>query len=378
MIPRLRHLLATLGLIAALIPPAHADDELTLFDPDDGALDLSDYLLNHKGIFPVPILITEPAIGYGGGAMLLYFRESFAEAAAEGMEESGRKTPPTISGLGGFGTQNGTWLGAAFHFQPIDGDRYRYLGGIGKTSLNLDYYGALSQARSYTLDGDFLLQQFLFRLGDSDWFVGPRYVYFSSDVGFGDNKATELGDFDASRRIGMAGLVVDFDSRDNIFFPRHGNYLELELQAARDWLGSSSEFELYGARAYTWLPLSKAWTVGLRVEGDTIDGDFPFYLQPYVDLRGVQKGRYQDKNAVATEVELRWDVTPRWSLLAFGGVGKAWGTWNDYGDAQTVYGYGTGFRYLIAKKLGMAVGLDFGWGPDGENAFYIQVGSAWK
>ncbi|WP_432721348.1 BamA/TamA family outer membrane protein [Jeongeupia wiesaeckerbachi] len=364
--------------LALPILAAVADDTLNFRDPDDGAVDLSNYLLNQKGVFPVPIIITEPAIGYGGGVMLLYFRESFAEAAAEGVKESGRKMPPSISGLGGFGTQNGSWLGAAFHFQPIAGDRYRYFGGIGKTSLNLDYYGALSRPRSYTLDGDFLIQQFLFRLGDSDWFVGPRYSYFRSDVGFGDGKAAELGDFEASRRTGQAGLVIDYDSRDNIFFPNRGSYMEIELQMARGWLGSSSDFESYNARGYTWLPLAKAWTLGLRVDGQTITGDYPFYAQPSVDLRGIERGRYQDESAAASEAELRWDVTPRWSLLAFGGVGKAWGRWHDFSDAKTVYSYGTGFRYLIAKQLGMAVGLDFGWGPDGEQAFYIQVGSAWK
>ncbi|MBM3115048.1 BamA/TamA family outer membrane protein [Jeongeupia naejangsanensis] len=373
-------LFSTLSLTLALLlgPLAHADDGPSYRDPEDGQIDLSDYLLNHKGVFPVPIVITEPAIGYGGGAMLLYFQQSMAEAAAESEQETGRKQPPVISGLGGFATNNGTWAGGAFHFHPIDGDRYRYMGGIGKASLNLDYYGALNQARSYNLDGDFLFQQFLFRIGDSDWFVGPRYGYFRSDIRFGDNKATELGDVDITRSIGIGGLIIDYDSRDNIFFPRRGTYFEAELQMARSWLGSSSDFENYTARAYTWLPLTKTLTLGLRIDGRTIDGDYPFYSQPYIDLRGIEKGRYQDQNAAMTEAELRWDVTPRWSLLAFGGAGKAWGRWHDFGDAETVYSYGTGFRYLIAKKLGLASGLDFAWGPDGQRAFYIQMGSAWK
>jgi hypothetical protein len=38
-----------------------------LKDTEDGAFDLSDFLLSHTGFLPVPIIITEPAIGYGGG-----------------------------------------------------------------------------------------------------------------------------------------------------------------------------------------------------------------------------------------------------------------------------------------------------------------------
>jgi hypothetical protein len=37
-----------------------------------------------------------------------------------------------------------------------------------------------------------------------------------------------------------------------------------------------------------------------------------------------------------------------------------------------------GFRYLIARKLGLGSGLDFALGPGGEFAFYIQTGAAWR
>ena len=38
---------------------------------------------------------------------------------------------------------------------------------------------------------------------------------------------------------------------------------------------------------------------------------------------------------------------------------------------------GTGFRYLLARQLGMYVGLDYAWGPEDET-FYVQIGSAWR
>ena len=59
-------------------------------DPEDGAFDASEWLLEKKGFLPVPILITEPAIGYGGGAALLWFRESLGERQAQG-----RYPPPS-------------------------------------------------------------------------------------------------------------------------------------------------------------------------------------------------------------------------------------------------------------------------------------------
>jgi len=357
--------------------PALADGEISFRDAEDGQFDASDYLLNHSGALPVPVVITEPMIGYGGGAMLLFFSESMAEAGAKA-KDSGTLSPPNITGVGGAMTENGTWAGGAFHFHTWDGDRIRYIGGIARVNANLDYYGLSNQARAYQLQGDVLVQQVLFRLGKSNLLIGPRYTYFSSTATFKNQFAGELGnEFKHDLDIGKVGLVVDYDSRDNIFMPNRGSYAELEAQAARPWAGSSRSFDTYATRAYTWLPLAKEWILGLRADLRFTDGDVPFYAQPFIKLRGVEQGRYQDRNAVMAEAELRWNVTPRWSLLGFGGVGKAYGRWHDFSDAETVGSGGVGFRYLVARKLGLGVGLDVAHSK-GQNAFYIQVGSAWK
>ncbi|MBV8156899.1 MAG: BamA/TamA family outer membrane protein, partial [Dyella sp.] len=350
---------------------------LSFFDPEDGMLDMSDFLLNHKGALPVPTVITEPAVGYGFGLGLLFFSESMAEAAAEARASGKGPAPPNITAVGGAYTENGTWAAGAAHFHTWDGDRIRYLGAIGKVDANLEYFGLSNQPRSYELQGFALVQQVLFRLGDSHWYVGPRYVYADTSATFKfGNTASELGVFERDQRIGKGGIVIDYDSRDNIFYPSKGTYAELEAQFARAGFGSTQTFDMYNARAFTWLPIARTLILGLRGDTRFSTGDVPFYAQPYVDLRGVQKGRYQDRNAVVTEVELRWDVTPRWSLLAFSGAGKAYGRWHDFSEASTVVSVGGGFRYMIARKLGLAMGIDVAHSRD-QNAFYIQVGSAW-
>ncbi|MDT6961667.1 BamA/TamA family outer membrane protein [Cupriavidus sp. SZY C1] len=352
--------------------------KLSFFDPEDGMLDLSDFLLHHKGALPVPAIITEPAIGYGLGLGLAFFSESMAEAAQHARESGKGPAPPNITAIGGAYTENGTWAAGAAHFHTWGGDRIRYLGAVGKVNANLEYFGLQNQPRAYALDGFALVQQLLFRLGDSHWYVGPRYVYADTSATFKFGASTgELGPLEKDQRIGKGGLVIDYDSRDNIFFPNKGSYAEIEAQFARGGLGSTQSFNMYNARGFTWLPLARAWILGLRADTKFSTGEVPFYAQPYVDLRGVQKGRYQDRNALAAEVELRWDVTPRWSVLAFTGTGKAYGRWHDFADASTVVSVGGGFRYMIARKLGLSMGVDVAHSRD-QNAFYIQVGSAWK
>jgi hypothetical protein len=357
---------------------ADEKEPLSFIDPTDGQLDMSDFLLKHKGALPVPIVITEPAVGYGAGLGLLFFSGPIAEAAANSSGEQPHRAPPNVTALGGVYTQNGTWAVAAAHFHTWDDDRYRYLGAVAKVDAHLDYFGLGSQPRAYTLRGDALVQQFLVRLGDSRWYGGVRYVFFDSTSSFtGGNIPGSIANFERNQRIGAGSFILDYDSRDNIFYPASGSFAEFEAQFARTGFGGTQNYDVYAARGFKWIPLTHSLILGLRLDTRFSTGDIPFYAQPYVDLRGVQKGRYQDRNAITTEAELRWDVTPRWSLLGFTGLGKAYGQLESFSQAQNVTSVGAGFRYLIARKLGVSIGIDVAHSKD-QNAFYIQVGSAWR
>ena len=92
-------------------------------DPDDGQFDLSDYLRKYRGLLPVPIIVTEPALGYGGGLAALWFKESLADAGARGVAQTGKQAPPAIGALAAFRTQNGSSGGFAGYFTPLAGDR---------------------------------------------------------------------------------------------------------------------------------------------------------------------------------------------------------------------------------------------------------------
>src|SRR5258707_11311018 len=96
--------------VAALVACQALAQEKDLFrDPQDGALDASEWLLDKKGFLPVPIVITEPAVGYGAGAALVFFRESLRERAAH-VKPGEALTPPDIYVAAVAATENGTKL----------------------------------------------------------------------------------------------------------------------------------------------------------------------------------------------------------------------------------------------------------------------------
>ncbi|MDG2527037.1 BamA/TamA family outer membrane protein [Stenotrophomonas sp. HITSZ_GD] len=355
-----------------------------LHDPQDGRLDLSDWLLNHRGVLPVPIVITEPALGYGGGVALAFFHRPEGSAATR-TTASGqtRFIAPNLYGAMGMKTENGSHAyggGAVLHF---DEDRWRYKGGVGKASFNLDFYtqGRLLPAREvgYNVDGLASFQQVARRLGDEDVFVGVSWIYMDLDVTFdsaGDRQF--FSDRELAQKSSGLGLMFEYDTRDNPFTPSRGWTAVLDANFYREGFGGDVDFDSYRAHAFAYWPLSnQRFVVGARLDLRAVGGDVPFYRLPYVDMRGIAAGRYQDRRAAMAESEWRWNLTPRWAVLGFVGAGRAWGRKEDFGDATTAVAKGAGFRYLLARKLGLYGGLDYAWGPD-DHTFYIQMGSAWR
>ena len=62
--------------------------------------------------------------------------------------------------------------------------------------------------------------------------------------------------------------------------------------------------------------------------------------------------------------------------MAFGGLAKAFNGFDDFGESDLAYNIGTGYRYLIARKFGLRMGMDVAFGPD-DWGYYIIFGSNW-
>lgn len=377
----LRLLLPVAAFLAACSGVSSAESPLAR-DPVDGQLDASKWLLDRRGFLPVPLIITEPAVGYGGGLGVLFFREPPREAAEGG--QGRRRGPPDVFGVAAAATENGTRFAGAGGMFSFDEDRWRYRGGLGVTSVNLDFYGvggALGTGDrkiGYNLDGLLSSQQVLRRIGETDHFVGLRWIYLDFDSTFDPGRPRPLLPARSfSARSSGIGLSWEYDSRDNIFTPSRGVKSALDTLAYAPAVGSDNEFQTYRAHVFAWQPVGKALVAGGRLDGRAARGDVPFYQMPFVDMRGVPAARYQDINTAIAETELRWNMTPRWALIGFIGAARAWGTRESFDQAGTVVSKGTGVRYLIARRLGLYMGLDYAWGPE-ERTFYVQVGSAWR
>jgi hypothetical protein len=346
------------------------------FDPQDGQLDLSYFLENPRGFLPIPIIVTEPAIGYGGGMAGMFLRPR-KEAGDEGWAR------PDISAIGAFATENGTWGAfAGDSSRWLDG-RLRTLVGGGAGRINLDFYGlgldasSLDKGLRYSLKFDGAVAQANWQLAPkSPWAVGLRYVYADVDPSLRDDPYFPALAQLARVKISAPSPILEYDSRDNILTPTQGIYAETSVMISRDAFGASADFERFQQVLVGWYPVRHDVVLGANGNYAWSSAGTPFFLRPYVQLRGVPAMRYQGDQMASIEVEARWKVYGRWSVVGFGGAGTARSDRGAFTATQNVGSGGAGFRYEIARKFGMDVGIDVAHSP-GTTAFYIVVGNSW-
>ncbi|HEX5634808.1 MAG TPA: hypothetical protein VFX50_16305 [Gemmatimonadales bacterium] len=370
--PRARAVLACLVAVGALASPAAAQ---RFRDPDDGKFDLSQHLAGASGFLPIPIIITEPAVGYGGGLLAAYFHGSIEEWS----QRAGRFRPPSISVAGGFYTENGSWGVVAGHYGVWAGDRVRYLGALGYVSPNLAVYPAVldGEPLDFNLRGVILVQQAKVRVA-GDFFAGARYLYGGNTFEF-DLDTTLAGVEPREQDVATGGLsfMLELDARDNVLSPKRGTRVQVTGAFYGTALGGDSTYQQVNLLAHQYVRPWRWLDVALRVDATASTDGAPFYARPFLRLRGLPALQYQGQQVALGEAELRVPIGARWSVVGFGGVG-----FTDNGreellhETSTVGTGGAGFRYLLARRLGLQAGVDIAFGPD-DPAIYLQVGHAW-
>ncbi len=382
----------TLALFLIFFTPAKSFSQseekrkINLKDSTDGYFDLSDELIHAHGFIPIPMLITEPALGGIGGALGVVFMEPIKVR----VDKEGKASPlwPSITGLGAGYTANNTWFAGAARMGEWEkpGIHYRVVGGYA--NVNIDMYKDLPNLgeKEFGLNmktpAVYLMAQKRFL----NFFSGGlqymfSYMKVSADVNLdnlpdGNIKDKIKGDLEKDNYLSSLGFLLSFDNRDNVFSPSSGLKVDIETDWSNKNIGASYDYSKMIGSAYGYWHVFDPWVASMRLEWQQMFNNPPFYMLPYIDLRGVPTARYMDNITALAEMEHRVEIFHRWSLVGFAGLGKAFPDYDKFSQKDWVYNYGGGFRYLIARKFKLQMGMDFGFGPE-DWGFYIVFGSAW-
>ena len=197
-------------------------------DSLDGAFDFSKFLISANGFIPLPFLITEPALGgFGGGMALTFIKKQPPTVDTIRSQVKVTPTRPTVTGIAAAYTANDTWMAGAIRsgFWRKLRTKYRIAGGYA--NVNLSFFQTLQNGeekefelnlRTVPLSG-YLMKQFK----GSDWSAGLQYTFLRTKVKPGSGSLPDfIEDKEINSSVSVPGLLVEFDSRDNIFTPDKG------------------------------------------------------------------------------------------------------------------------------------------------------------
>ncbi|HEY6506341.1 MAG TPA: BamA/TamA family outer membrane protein [Chitinophagaceae bacterium] len=348
-----------------------------LHDTLDGKLDFSHFLIDPKGFIPIPFIITEPALGGFGGLLVPMFIKPGRSVNGKGY------APPDITALAAMYTVNNSWVLGAFRSASIPKWSMKYRAAAGYGSINLAFYRELPSAGekkfSFNITTLPVMVSLSKKISKQDIYIGLQYLHLNSKVKpeFDEPLPDFIKQEELDNQTASLGVFMDWDRRNSIFTPDKGARLYLLGSADDQWTGSDFTYQRVEGALNWFVPVKANWISGLRTEIQHVFNEPPFYLLPYISLRGVPIARYQGATTVLLETEQRIDLNLRWSVVGFGGLGKAIERNESFDDAQTVYNIGTGFRYLIARIFRIRAGIDIAKGPD-SFGYYIVFGHNWN
>ena len=319
----------------------------------------------------VPIPVSNPTLGSGlvvGGA---YFY---------GQTEEQKKTQPaSVTALGGLYTSNDSRAFIIAQQNYWRDDRWRFTGALGTADLRLSLLAPDETSDGSSVDwrvnGQFLFAKLSRRL-TGDWYGGilTRVVNANQSINSTiEDSETEfdLGDVTS---VGL-GMVFEYDSRDNPFNSSSGQYFKIDALFNDETIGSDDTYQSYSGAFRSYHRLSDSVVLAWEVQGCQRVGEAPLWDACTIKLRGFSVTDYLGKVSTSGQAEARWQLSPRWGLVGFTGVGYFGSSFNDFRSRESIPSYGAGVRFTVLKAKGINLRVDFARSRDDE-AIHVSVGEA--
>jgi hypothetical protein len=389
-LPAVRTTLAASLLFASLAAAQEQPQRAGIGAPDGGSLDSQGSLSGQlpagsetdaipeqkkppgrRGSFIVaPLPISSPALGTGIVPVLGYIFP---------FQKSDNVSPPSVVGMAGLVTNNGSRAFGTYADLFIKQDTYRITGLYVQGNLNYDLFGigvvAGNAGHKLPLEqsGHVFRVEALRRLG-WDFFLGVRFWTGSSEIAVrsGTDVPPEPApppDVGLHTTLRALGLRLNRDTRPNRFYPASGTVLEFTSDFFSEGLGSKYSFQAYRFTFNKYGSLSKNQVLAYNLFVCGTGGAPPFYGNCIYgtnnELRGYTAGQYLDRYMIATQLEYRLVLPKRFGVVGFGGVGEVIpGGSQIFESRNFLPSGGAGLRFQLSKKYHVNLRADIAGGKD--------------
>ncbi|MBR9923049.1 MAG: BamA/TamA family outer membrane protein [Bacteroidetes bacterium] len=265
------------------------------------------------------------------------------------------------------------------------GERFTFSGEIGYYKYFFYYYGNGHEAidnpeETYNVNFPRFRFRGLYQAYQRN-FVGLQYWYDD----FQNLEVEPGGILDLEKPLGVgggaisgAGPIFIRDTRDNVFSPVKGEYVEIGALFCGNWSGSAYNYNKLVIDARKYIGLHEKSILALQYYGEFNSGNAPFYQLAQLGgnkrLRGYIEGRLRDNHYMMLQAELRQHLFWRIGMTAFVAWGGVANEISDFNAKESVVAVGLGLRVLLLKEDRINVRFDVGYG---ENLnFYLTVTEA--
>lgn len=319
---------------------------------------------------PVLFYLPETGLGYGGlGVATFKFKGELEESRPSSAQLALTHT-----------TKNQILIIAPYELY-WDQDKWRLVGELGFYKYFYNFYGIGINSQEEDFDTySVTFPRFRMSLLRE---VLPNIslgIGYELDV-FKNLRITEDGILDNTDVIGKEGggtvsnigLQAFYDSRDDIFFPTKGFFIQGSVFTAANFLGSSFSYSKFSLdnRYYQ------------KIKGEHVVAGNLFIANngtgsPFFDLnklgsnrtRGFNDRRYQDNAELSFATEYRFPVSGRFGGVVFGSTGTVASTFSNLFKTKYRNAAGLGLRYILNKEDGIRIRVDYGYTAEGGNIYF--------
>ena len=311
----------------------------------------------------IPIPNYNEATGFGLGLMASLFYP---------LDRQDTVSPASSTTLFGFYSANKTWVLGAAQRMHLKEDRYRINLALAAASVNYQFYDEWITGGfiDYNASSGFAFAKGSLRVLP-DFYLGLKYRYTRSRTTFDIPIEYEP----PLETYSGLGPILTYDSRNSVFAPSAGFFVEFESLINRRFLGSEKDYSLFEIKANHYRGIGNNQVLAFRVAAKIGTGDVPFNDQAIMagtDLRGYSSGKYRGDQKYTAQAEYRWAFHRKLGLVAFAGFGYVADSLNQIRIEDTLPSLGVGIRYLAIPSMGITVGVDAAVGKD-DTSFYFRI-----
>lgn len=180
-------------------------------------------------------------------------------------------------------------------------------------------------------------------------------------------------------KLSSLGFILNWDRRDNIFFPRKGNYFQLTTNFNSPIFGSDFKFTTVKFDLRKYFPVFKSHVFAVQAILQFVTGSPTFRHMSEIGgdmvMRGYYSGRYRDMSMMVLQTELRVKIWKLFGAVVFASVSDVADKLGKLSLGNLKYSVGIGLRILVVPKEGTNIRLDYGFGK-GTSGFYIMANEA--